>query len=50
MNALSEGDVIAWILIDPGTREWVMRCRTRSEGRQLVRECGGVLVKVVVCH
>jgi hypothetical protein len=42
------GDVVAWIVIDPGTGELVMRCKARSDARDMAHAVGARYAKVVV--
>ena len=47
---MKEGEVLYWVLIDPDTREQVMRVSTRVEARELALECGARIAKVVVAR
>ena len=39
--------VLGWIVIDKKTGEWVLRCKSRVEARELARTCDGVIAKIV---
>jgi hypothetical protein len=39
--------VLGWIVIDRATGEWVLRCTSREEARELARTCDGIVGKVV---
>jgi hypothetical protein len=42
------GDIIAWIVIDPDTREQVFRCETRAEARDMAHASGARFCKLEV--
>lgn len=44
-----EGDILEWLLVDENY-EPVIRDLTRREARELKRECGGHVCKVVLAH
>jgi hypothetical protein len=46
---MTEGDVIGWIVLDPESGEWCVRCETRAEARELAGR-DGVIAKVVRAH
>lgn len=32
---MTDGEVLGWIVLDPETGEWCVRCETRAEAREL---------------
>ncbi len=45
--------VLCWVIIDRQSGEWVMRCNTRDEARELTRGMSSFdtcIAKVVVCR
>lgn len=45
-----EGEIVEWQLRDEITLEPCMAAATREDLRILKRDCGGIIVKVVVTH
>jgi len=46
---MTDGEVLGWIVIDPETGEWCVRCATREEARELAMGAGEI-AKVVRAH
>lgn len=36
---IEDGKVLGWVIICPDTLEWIYRCATRKEDRELAAEC-----------
>ena len=49
-QTLRDGDVLDWELRDDATGEPVICGISRSEARDMKRECGGIICRVVVSH
>ena len=47
---IEDGKVLGWIVIDPETLEWVYRCATRKEARELADECGARIAVLRSAH
>jgi hypothetical protein len=45
-----DGKVLGWVVICPDTLEWIYRCATRAEAREMAEECDGRVAKVVNSH
>lgn len=41
---MTDGEVLGWIVIDPFTGEWCVRCDTRAEARELADDDGDIAV------
>jgi hypothetical protein len=42
------GDVIGWVVVCPQTGEWIMRCDSRSEAREMAHASGARIAKLEV--
>lgn len=43
---MTDGEIIAWFVVDPDTLELVMRCATRAEARDNAGDDGEIAVLV----
>lgn len=42
------GDVLGWVVVCRQTGEWIMRCESRSEAREMAHASGARIAKVEV--
>jgi hypothetical protein len=47
---IEDGKCLGWVVIDPETLEWVYRCATRKEARELADACGARIAVIRSAH
>jgi hypothetical protein len=45
---LRTGNIVGWVVICPQTGEWVMRCESRFEARDIAHASGARFAKVEI--
>lgn len=47
---IEDGKCLGWVVICPYTLEWIYRCATRKEARELADECGARVAVIRAAH